>query len=308
MLLAFGEVILILGNPAGIGVAFCAIAAWCFLEERFVPAGILLFAISLALKPHDSALVWLYFLLAGGVYRRRAIQTLLVLIAVSLPAILCVWRVSTHWINELQSNIAFFSTPGGITDPAPAPIGAHGGGVFINLQKVFSFFRNDPHIYNPGTYLVCTLLLLVWAFATLRCRRSIRSAWLAIAAISPLSMLPVYHHLLDAKLLLLTVPACAMLWAEGGILGWLAVLGTSITFVLTSELPWAVFLALTHSLHPAATSFGGQLFLAVQVLPAPLSLLFLTIFYLWVHSRTAHYSNLDETEAKQETQIGPCTA
>ena len=33
-------------------------------------------AISLMLKPHDAGLVWLYFLLAGGIYRKRALQAL----------------------------------------------------------------------------------------------------------------------------------------------------------------------------------------------------------------------------------------
>jgi len=32
-------------------------------------------------------------------------------------------------------------------------------------------------------------------------------------------MLVTYHRPFDAKLLLLAVPACAMLWAEGGRIG-----------------------------------------------------------------------------------------
>ena len=51
-------------------------------------AGILCMAVSLAIKPHDSGLVWFYFLLAGGVYRKRALQTLAVTVLLALPAIL----------------------------------------------------------------------------------------------------------------------------------------------------------------------------------------------------------------------------
>ena len=63
------------GNAAGIVVGFCGIAVWCFLKNRFVWIGVLCLALSLAVKPHDSGFVWLYFLLAGGVFRKRAVQT-----------------------------------------------------------------------------------------------------------------------------------------------------------------------------------------------------------------------------------------
>ena len=54
------------GNPAGIVVSLCAIAAWCFIQERCVVLGMACLAVSLAIKPHDSGFVWLYFLLSVG--------------------------------------------------------------------------------------------------------------------------------------------------------------------------------------------------------------------------------------------------
>jgi hypothetical protein len=86
----------------------------------------------------------------------------------------------------------------------------------IDLQSAVSVFRDDPRIYNPVSYLVCGALLLVWSVSTLRSRFSQSRAWLALAAVVPLTMLVTYHRPWDAKLLMLTVPACAMLWAEGG--------------------------------------------------------------------------------------------
>ena len=65
-------------NPGAVAVPFCLVAVWCFLRERFVLAGILLLALSLLLKPQDAALIWFYFFIAGGAYRKRALQTLLV--------------------------------------------------------------------------------------------------------------------------------------------------------------------------------------------------------------------------------------
>ena len=75
--------------------------------------------------------------------------------------------------------------------------------------------------------------------------------WLALAAIAALSMLPVSHHLYDTKLLLLTVPACAMLWAEGGLTGWLALVVNTVGFALTGDLSRLILLAFIKHLHLA---------------------------------------------------------
>ena len=284
-LLANSEVLVITGNASGIVVSLCAVAVWCFLRERFIPAGILCLAISLAIKPHDTGLVWLYFLLAGGVYRKRALQTLLATVAISLPGVLWVWQVAPHWMQELHSNILAFSVHGGINDPGLASTGGHGLDMLISLQTAISVFRDDPRIYNPASYLICAPLLLLWAFVTLRSRPSFARAWLALAAIAALSMLPVYHRLYDAKLLLLTVPACAMLWAEGGLIGWLALLVNTAGFVLTGDIPWAIFLGLINNPHLPTTWLSGQILMAAQVFPVPLILLVMVIFYLWVYVR-----------------------
>jgi hypothetical protein len=284
-LLANSEILIVTGNAAGIVVSLCAVAVWCFLRERFVPAGILCLAVSLAIKPHDTGLVWLYFLLAGGVYRKRALQTLLAAVAISLPGVLWVWQVAPHWMRELHSNILAFSVHGGINDPGLASTGGHGLDMLISLQTAISVFRDDPRIYNPASYLICAPLLLLWAFVTLRSRPSLARAWLALAAIAALSMLPVYHRQVDAKLLLLTVPACAMLWAEGGLIGWFALLVNTAGFVLTGDIPWAILLGFINNSHLPATGLSGQILMAVQVFPAPLILLVMVIFYLWVYVR-----------------------
>jgi hypothetical protein len=286
-LLANSELLVITGNAAGIAISLCAVAVWCFLRERFIPAGILCLAISLALKPHDTGLVWLYFLLAGGVYRKRALQTLLTTLAISLPAVLWVWHVAPNWVHEMHSNILAFSARGGINDPGIASAGGHGLDMLISLQSAISFFRDDLRIYNPVSYLVCAPLLLLWAFVTLRSRPSPKRAWLALAAIAALTMLPVYHRQVDTKLLLLAVPACAMLWAEGGRIGRLALLVTSAGFVLTADIPQAILLAVIGNLHPPATGLTGQLLIAVQVFPVPLILLVMGVFYLWVYARSS---------------------
>lgn len=287
ILLANSEILLLSGNLAGIAVSFCVIAVWCFLRERFVPAGILCLAVSLVIKPHDVGLVWLYFLLVGGVLRKRALQTLVVTVLLSLPAILWVTHVAPHWAQELHANLNATSAPGDISDPGPDSMSVHSSPMIIDLQTIISVFSDDPRIYNSVTYLLCGALLLVWSLATLRSRSSPTNAWLALAVIAALSMLATYHRQYDAKLMLLTVPACAMLWAEGGPVRWLALLVNTAGVVLTADVPSAILLLLTKNLHVSTAVLSGKILTVALARPSPLILLVTSIFYLWVYVRRA---------------------
>ena len=297
LLLVNSELLLVTANAAGIVVSLCAVAAWCFLRDRFVPAGVLCLAVALAVKPQDSGLVWLYFLLAGGVYRKRALQTLLATAVLSLPGVLWVWHASPHWFAEWQSNVAAYAVHGGINDPGPASLGGHGLAMVISLQSIVSVFTDDPRVYNWVSYLVFAPLLLALAFITLRSRATQARAWLALAAIAALTMLPVYHRQYDAKLLLLTIPACVTLWVEGGLVGRLALVVNTAGLVLTGDLTWAILLGLINHLHLAATGFSGWILVALQVFPAPLILLVMGVFYLWVYARKSPRS-APETEIR----------
>src|ERR1700733_3634709 len=124
-LLANSELVVVTGNAVGISIGLCVTAVWCLMKERFAAIGVVCMAVSLALKPHDAGLVWLYFLLAGGIHRKRALQMLGATIALSLPGTLWVTCIAPHWIQELQSNIRMFSVHGGLTDPGPSSSGAH---------------------------------------------------------------------------------------------------------------------------------------------------------------------------------------
>ena len=273
------------GNAAGIVVSFCAIATWCFLKERFVPAGILCLAVSLAIKPHDAGLIWLYFLLAGGIRRKRALQTLVVAAALGIPAMLWVSQIAPNWIQELHANLATISAHGSMNDPGPTGTGSRTPGMVIDLASVLSVFRDDPRFYYPVAYLVCAIPLLAWSARTLRSRFSEATGWLALAAIVPLTLIVTYHRPQDAKLLLLTIPACAMLWAEGGLTGWLALLTTATGIAATGDIPLSVLVTLTKGLHPSMTSLPGQLLFILFLRPVPLILLIMGIFYLWIYVR-----------------------
>ena len=284
--LANNEILMKSGNPAGIAVGLCVMAAWCFLEERFVLAGVLCMAVSLAIKPHDAGPVWLYFLLAGGVYRKRALQTLALTIVLSLPAVLWVTYVAPQWMQELHSNLQAASTPGGPLDLGPdSAISGSCPSMIIDLQSTIIAFCKDPRFYNSVSYLVCGTLLLIGAIHTLRSRFSRPGAWMALAAIVPLTMLITYHRCYDAKLLLLTVPACAMLWAEGGPARWIALLVNTAGIVFTSDIPLVMISVAVGNRQVPTAGLSAETLTAVLLRPTPLILLAMGIFYLWAYLR-----------------------
>ena len=291
--------VLYFGNPAGFVVPLCVIAAWCFVRERFAYAGIACLAASLAFKPHDSGFVWRFFLLAGGVYRRRALQTLAVFAAFSIPAALWVTHISPHWPHAIASTLQLFNGRGGMNDPSAG----HGALVLTNLQTITSFFWSDPHAYDLASYLICAPLFLFWGFVTLRSRPTSSTVWLALASIAAFSMLPVYHRQYDAKLILLAVPACAQLWARRGAIGWIALLVTTAAFVLNGDLPWVAVLAFVNHMNWSTAGPSGRLLTAVWDFPVPLSLLAMGVFYLWVYARQTFIP--PRTEGAEDANAAP---
>jgi hypothetical protein len=273
------------GNTAGIAVSLCVVAVWCFLKERFVPAGILCMALSLAIKPHDAGLVWLYFLLAGGLLRKRALQTFLIARVFGVSAFVWVSSVAPHWMQDWQSNLSTIAAPGGINEPGPASLTGRSPFMVIDLQAALSVLKDDPRFYNSVGYLVCGALLLAWLVRTLRSSYSAAKAWIALAAIVPLTMLITYHRPWDAKLLLLTVPACAMLWARGGRIAKIALLVNTLGMVLTADISLALLNMAFNALQINSASIFGKVLTVVLIRPASLILLAMSVFYLWVYLR-----------------------
>jgi hypothetical protein len=264
-----------LSNAAGIATALCAVAVWCFLRDRFTMAGAICLAISLALKPQDAGLIWLYLLLAGGAYRRHAIRALVAAAAISLPGLLWVSHVSMHWMQEWHANILAFSAHGGLNDPGPASTGRYGFGMMVSLPILFSAFKDDPSFYNPASIAATAAVFIVLLFFALRYRFQERRPWLAIAAAATLALLPIYHRQQDTKLLLLTIPACVMLWAGSGpIFRWVALLVGVAGLVVTGDILWILL----------DVVLNAHLSMNVRIFPVPLTLLATSIFYVCVHA------------------------
>ncbi len=283
ILAANTELLYFLGNTAGIVVSLSVVAVWCLLNERFVPAGIVCMALALAMKPHDAGLVWLYFVVAGGRYRKRAFQILLITCVLALPGFLWVSHVAPHWAAELRSNVAAGSAPGGINAPGPSAGAGRDADMVIDLQAAVSAIWKSPRIYNPVSYTICGILLLVWLVRTYKLRGARANPWLGLAAVVAPSLLVTYHRCYDAKLLLLTIPACAVLWSRRGITGWLALVFSSAAIVATADVPLNIFVMLTKSLVTGTPGIWGKILAVMFVDPTPLVLLAMGVFYLWVY-------------------------
>ncbi len=287
------------GNTAGIVVGLCGIAVWCFLQNRFVWIGVLCLALSLAVKPHDAGLVWLYFVLAGGANRKRALQSAVITAAIGLAAVLWVWNVAPHWVHDWNANLATISARGGINEPGPNSLSGRSIYTVVDLQAAISIFRDDPHFYNIASYLFCGTLLLVWSIWTLRTRFSVPKAWLALAAATAFTLLITYHRPWDAKLVMLAIPPCCMLWAGRGRPGKIAFSITTAAALFAGDFPLAVFKTIADSLHVSTAGLGGQLLTVVLRRPESIALLAMGVLYLWtylradaVHAENAIESNL----------------
>lgn len=273
------------GNPAGLAVGLCVIAVWCIFRERFTVLGVLCLAISLALKPNDSGLVWLYLFFAGPPYRKRAMQTLAALAIYIFPFVLWVCRVSPHWPEEMRTNYLVLSAHGTISDPGPSAALSRGASMLTDLRSVFSFFWDDPHFYNLASFTVIAVLLIVWIREFHRAELTSARAWFHLAAVAALSPLASYHRIYDARLIVLTIPALALLWTDGGRIARIALLINGAAIIATSDLPWVLYLFTMAKLDPAPTGMFKQLRIACVSLTVPLTLLATAVIYLWALMR-----------------------
>ncbi len=109
------------GQPSSFAISLCAIGVWSLLSNRLPAVGILCFALSLTLKPQVAGLVLVYFLLAAGPTRRRAVLILVATALLCVPGIVWVTTIpaAAHWPQSIRANLAAGATPGSINDPGP---------------------------------------------------------------------------------------------------------------------------------------------------------------------------------------------
>jgi hypothetical protein len=287
-----GAVVIGNGNSAGLIVGLCVIGAWSFVTESAVWLGVFCFAVSLVVKPQDAGFLWLFFLLGGVLTRKRALQSALIAILLAVPASFWVSRSAPQWIPELHANLVEISAPGGNCDPGPTGLTSKSGTmeVITDLQTVIGVLDDSPSFYNTSTFLVCGMLLLAWGLVTFRSETSPMLAWLALAAIAPLTLLVTYHRAYDARLLFLAFPACAMLWMKGDGAGRASAAVTAAAVFFTGEVPLAFLNPFLQSMHLGTASLTGRLETILLARLAPLSLLAMCLFFLSIYWRQSRLS------------------
>lgn len=295
------------GNSAGVIAGLCVIGAWCFITERKLWLGICCFAVSMIVKPQDAGLLWLCFLLAGGTFRKRALQALAIAALLALPGTLWVSRSAPQWMPELHANLVGISAHGGNCDPGPTGLTNKSGTMEIitDLQTVISVFHDSAPFYNSVTIFVCGVLVLVWSALAVRGGSFFVLAWIALAAIAPLTLLVTYHRAYDARLLLVAIPACAFLWAKGNRAGKVACALTTAALLFTGEVPLAFLNPLLRRIHVDAGSFLGRLETVMLMRLAALSLLAMCLFFLWIYWRQLHADSDAGLPAMARPKVSP---
>jgi hypothetical protein len=265
------------GNPASLALSLAVIGAGCILRERAIVPGLICMAAGLAMKPQNSGFIWLALVLLGGTARKRAWQSLLVMCIITAPWLVRTWQVAPHWPSEFHANVTALLGQGAVNDPGPAAVLKRGTLTFTNLQSVFSLIRDEPRFYNTMSFATVALLLGILVILMIRFKASADSRWLLIASFTALTLLPVYHRQYDSKLLILTIPACALLWSRNNRLGRIGLLVTGLGLLMASDLAWAIYITLTADLR--LSPFWSQLYYLSRAIPVPCAIMLVAIFY-----------------------------
>ncbi len=285
LVMAGCQILFLTENAAGLAVSLCIIAVWCLLRERLIAVGVVCLALSLVIKPHDTGFVWLFFLLAGAAHRKRALAALVVAALLSLPAMLWITNTSPHWVHELHRNLVTTASRGDMNDPGPESVTGFTPNSIISLQTVLSVLWDDPVFYNSATLVICVPFLVLWAIKVWRSKYSFEGSLVALASVISLTMLVTYHRTYDAKLILLTIPACAMLWARMDKIAQWAFALTTIGVVFTGDIAMGIVSAMAGRLHLNDAGLAGKVLLLLLDRPEPIILSAMAVFYTWFYLR-----------------------
>ena len=228
-ILATSGILLVVGQPATLSISLLIISSYLLLRARFLPLCALLLMVALAVKPQLAGLIVLYFL-AQKIYWRYAFTALAGALVLLLSAVLIlqVHPDSANWLSTLRGNLSATLSSGGSADPRPANQVAIGD---TNLQSLTSIFFADTRTFNFAAYAVFLVLLSLWITAVPWSNISPEMHYLALASLSVLSLLPVYHRFYDTRLLLLTVPAVIAVLQKRRVLGSLILVVTVLAVV-----------------------------------------------------------------------------
>ncbi len=218
------------GQPAAFAISLLIIGTLLYLRGRYIPLATVLLTLSLAIKPQIGLMIVLY-LVFKRIYWRQAILAIAGSIVLFLASgwLLSSRPVSARWYSDWRSNVAECMKAGEIDDPRPAAVQGH---TFVNLQAITSVFVAEPKAYNTASYAIFLAAMAVWIIVALRRYSGPANHWLELAALSALTMLPVYHRDHDARLLILALPAISIILRQRRLLGSLIIAVTLLQIFL----------------------------------------------------------------------------
>jgi Glycosyltransferase family 87 len=300
-ILATSGILLVLGQPAAFAISLVIIGCYFFLRSRFLPLGAVLFALSLAVKPQIGGLIVLYLLVQRIHWRYAAVAlTGALLVLLSAGLILKLHPRSAGCTSTLRANLSATLSPGGSADPRPANVQAVGD---LNVQTLTSIFFPEARTFNVVAYAIFVILLVGLMLVVLRANAGPELHFLALAAVSVLSLTPVYHRFYDARLLLLTIPAVLIVFQRRRLLGsMIAVL--TILAVISVQYRVQVFL-LQHALWQGVVQ--NKILLILLLRQQNLELLILFFLYLFAirSMRLSSAPEIDSYPAYQPAMLLP---
>jgi hypothetical protein len=186
---------LAVGSIVIVAVGLCALAMWSADRRWSVAAGVLL-GIAIGLKPQIGLPFLLYYLLT----RRWRVVTITVTVLAILvaTAVLPLTMNHTPWVDYYRyDNRTLFArgSLGDFTESNPLRFG------LINLQVLLATFVPSRAGANVAALVMTGILGLLWLLLLWR-RTERKHGLLNLSALAVLSLLPVYHRLYDASLLI----------------------------------------------------------------------------------------------------------
>ena len=224
--------VIVLGQSVAISVGLCVIAVWCLIRHRYPTLTVICFSLSLLLKPTAACLILLYFFFATARSRWFAVKILLLCGVLTLLSIVWINAVpkAHSWRQTLQANAIAMGTHGRSNDPSYANDQSY---LLVNLQTVTSLIDDNSLVYNISAVSLVLLLMLMLGYLVAKAPNAIHTSYLSLASIACISLLSVYHHSYDCRLLILTFPAAAWLLRNSRTAGFLAILLSALAIIMT---------------------------------------------------------------------------
>lgn len=189
------------GNQTILVVGLCAFGVWAARVDCDVIAGAS-FGVACSLKPHIAGLLLLYYL----VQRRWRLLITSATMMATLVFLAAAWMKfsGVHWFSDYLHNIEFGAARNTIDDFTTAnPIRF----MLINLQVPFYSFTHDAARSNLLALSVGSVLVVTWIVIAIR-NRPQSMELVSLSTIAVIGLLPVYHRLYDASVLVFPLCWC----------------------------------------------------------------------------------------------------